>query len=393
MGFDKKETDQLLADCGRRCCICGQLHRLQVHHIKPKDNGGTDDIENGIPLCPNCHDEVHTDYSSGKTTKIYSERELKLHRQRTIDLAKYGFISRRGDATSNSTKSATLASITVTPSNSSIVYGLTKQFEATGHYSDGSSEVLSTETAWTSVDVLSINSLRAYTPVPINSILLGDLSPLSQADKLAEARKQFNDFFTRAKLGDVAAIGVIQDISTIFLSLSRQYNATGAAYFTDFSAVKNALTETVSLGLDAATVAISNAPALASLRAFIHILTLSDLGALSPENKLTESRKLFTDLAKRAKLGDTEALWQLDSVSAAFLNASNYYFGGGAGYAIDFNTVQQALPEIQSLAIPVAPAVFVNNSGLATGVAIGTSIITASSGGISGTAVLTITVP
>ena len=85
MGFDKKETDQLLARCGRRCCICGLLHAVQVHHIHPREKGGSDNIENGIPLCPNCHDAVHTGYSSGKTTKIYTATELKLHRQRTID--------------------------------------------------------------------------------------------------------------------------------------------------------------------------------------------------------------------------------------------------------------------------------------------------------------------
>lgn len=85
MGFDKNEIDKLLAACGRRCCICGHLHAVQVHHIKSKEKGGTDDIANGIPLCPNCHDAVHTAYSSGKTTKIYSEQELKLHRQRTIE--------------------------------------------------------------------------------------------------------------------------------------------------------------------------------------------------------------------------------------------------------------------------------------------------------------------
>ncbi len=103
MGFGKRETDQLLAHCGRRCCICGHLHAVQVHHIKPKEKGGTDDIQNGIPLCPNCHDAVHTGYSSGKTTKIYSEPELKLHRQRTIEQIKNGNNSGRCNAVSNNT--------------------------------------------------------------------------------------------------------------------------------------------------------------------------------------------------------------------------------------------------------------------------------------------------
>jgi len=82
MGFDKTESQQLLSDCGRRCCICGHLHRVQIHHIVP----GDDRIENGIPLCPPCHDEVHIDYSPGRTTRVYTPAELRKHRKRTIDL-------------------------------------------------------------------------------------------------------------------------------------------------------------------------------------------------------------------------------------------------------------------------------------------------------------------
>ena len=39
--------------CGKRNC------RLEVHHIKFKSNGGTDDEENLITLCKECHDGVH----------------------------------------------------------------------------------------------------------------------------------------------------------------------------------------------------------------------------------------------------------------------------------------------------------------------------------------------
>jgi len=81
MGFDKGEAENLLSECGRCCCICGRLHRVQVHHIIP----GDDNIENGIPLCPNCHDEAHTPYSPGRTTRTYSPEELKRHRERTIE--------------------------------------------------------------------------------------------------------------------------------------------------------------------------------------------------------------------------------------------------------------------------------------------------------------------
>ena len=39
--------------CGKRNC------RLEVHHIKFRSNGGTDDEENLITLCKECHDGVH----------------------------------------------------------------------------------------------------------------------------------------------------------------------------------------------------------------------------------------------------------------------------------------------------------------------------------------------
>jgi hypothetical protein len=85
MGFDQKEADELLAATGRRCCICGTLHKIQLHHIIPTGEGGTDDIDNAISLCPNYHDEVHSGYAPGRSTRTYTANELKLHRQRTIE--------------------------------------------------------------------------------------------------------------------------------------------------------------------------------------------------------------------------------------------------------------------------------------------------------------------
>ncbi len=46
--------------------------------------------------------------------------------------------------------SAKLASITVTPSNPSIVIGLTRQFTATGTFTDGTSQVMTTAVTWSS---------------------------------------------------------------------------------------------------------------------------------------------------------------------------------------------------------------------------------------------------
>jgi hypothetical protein len=66
------------------------LHHVQLHHIVPKGNGGDDSIENAIPLCPNCHNEVHGSHASGRTTRAYTPDELKLHIARTAQRVENG---------------------------------------------------------------------------------------------------------------------------------------------------------------------------------------------------------------------------------------------------------------------------------------------------------------
>lgn len=87
MPFSPDIVDGLLARTGRMCAICNRLHGVQVHHIVPVSAGGSDDERNAIPLCPNCHDEVHAAHAPGRTTRLYTESELRQHLQRTIELA------------------------------------------------------------------------------------------------------------------------------------------------------------------------------------------------------------------------------------------------------------------------------------------------------------------
>lgn len=87
MAFSKRTIDELLARTGRMCAICNRLHGVQVHHVVPRAAGGTDEASNAIPLCPNCHDEVHAGYAPGRTTRVYTEDELRGHLERTSQLA------------------------------------------------------------------------------------------------------------------------------------------------------------------------------------------------------------------------------------------------------------------------------------------------------------------
>lgn len=37
------------------CCRCHAIG-VEIHHIHPEAQGGSDEIDNAAPLCPNCHD-------------------------------------------------------------------------------------------------------------------------------------------------------------------------------------------------------------------------------------------------------------------------------------------------------------------------------------------------
>ena len=43
------------------CCkVCGQ-EAHDIHHIKYRSQGGTDDIKNLVALCRTCHEKAHKD--------------------------------------------------------------------------------------------------------------------------------------------------------------------------------------------------------------------------------------------------------------------------------------------------------------------------------------------
>jgi 5-methylcytosine-specific restriction endonuclease McrA len=51
---------QVLNRDGWRCQICGCLQRLQVHHLKLRSQSGSDEEQNLITLCADCHARIHS---------------------------------------------------------------------------------------------------------------------------------------------------------------------------------------------------------------------------------------------------------------------------------------------------------------------------------------------
>lgn len=78
VGFSAKVKEDALVACGRHCCLCHKFCglKIEIHHIKPRAEGGPDTLENAIPLCFDCHADMRTyDANHPKGTK-YTEAEL-----------------------------------------------------------------------------------------------------------------------------------------------------------------------------------------------------------------------------------------------------------------------------------------------------------------------------
>ena len=40
------------------CSVCGKM-AVDIHHIVKRSQGGSDEVDNLIPLCRSCHDKAH----------------------------------------------------------------------------------------------------------------------------------------------------------------------------------------------------------------------------------------------------------------------------------------------------------------------------------------------
>ena len=56
LAFSRKIKQQVIKEQKGRCDYCGiKPKKLEIHHIIPKRMGGSDEINNAVGLCPNCH--------------------------------------------------------------------------------------------------------------------------------------------------------------------------------------------------------------------------------------------------------------------------------------------------------------------------------------------------
>ena len=78
MPFTRAVREQALIAAARHCCVCRRYKgiKLEVHHLLPEADGGTNTIENAIVLCFDCHtDAGHYNPRHPRGIK-YSKAEL-----------------------------------------------------------------------------------------------------------------------------------------------------------------------------------------------------------------------------------------------------------------------------------------------------------------------------
>ena len=90
MAFNRKEAGELLAACHRRCCICHRFCgiKMELDHMQPGGEGGSDDIDNAIPVCFECHAEIHLYNDQHPLGRKYRMEELRHHKEQWLKTCK-----------------------------------------------------------------------------------------------------------------------------------------------------------------------------------------------------------------------------------------------------------------------------------------------------------------
>src|SRR5262245_19293585 len=88
MPFNRDEVAALLAACHRRCCICHRFCgvKIETDHIRPTAACGDDSITNAIPVCFDCHAEIHSYNDKHPRGRKFTAEELANHKAQWLEI-------------------------------------------------------------------------------------------------------------------------------------------------------------------------------------------------------------------------------------------------------------------------------------------------------------------
>lgn len=87
MSFSDEVRLQALLWSDRHCCLCKKTCGLniEIHHIKPISESGSNKLDNAIPLCFDCHSDVMCYNVQHPKGNKYKPAELKARREQVYE--------------------------------------------------------------------------------------------------------------------------------------------------------------------------------------------------------------------------------------------------------------------------------------------------------------------
>jgi hypothetical protein len=272
---------------------------------------------------------------------------------------------------------ATLTSILVTPVNSSLIVGLNRQYMATGIYSDGTSENLTSLVTWASSDntIALPNASMQSTSGLVTGVATGTVQISAS---LAAVSAQATLTVTT---GTLSSISVTPVISSVAVAQSRQFTATGI--YSDGSTQNiSAAVVWTSSNTQAATMNANgglNSGLATGQAAGVAQITATS-GAISGSAELTVTAASLTSIS-------------VTPLNPVIVNGLTRQFSATGLYSdgstADLTTVANWTSDtvvVASMNASQTPA-----SGVATGLSAGTSLIRAGFAGVEGGTTLTVT--
>jgi hypothetical protein len=272
---------------------------------------------------------------------------------------------------------ATLTSILVTPVNSSLIVGLNRQYMATGIYSDGTSENLTSLVTWASSDntIALPNASMQSTSGLVTGVATGTVQISAS---LAAVSAQATLTVTT---GTLSSISVTPVISSVAVAQSRQFTATGI--YSDGSTQNiSAAVVWTSSNTQAATMNANgglNSGLATGQAAGVAQITATS-GAISGSAELTVTAASLTSIS-------------VTPLNPVIVNGLTRQFSATGLYSdgstADLTTVANWTSDtvvVASMNASQTPA-----SGVATGLSAGTSLIRAGFAGVEGSTTLTVT--
>jgi hypothetical protein len=256
---------------------------------------------------------------------------------------------------------ARLTAIDVSPANATITTGATQQFTATGHYSDGSSQDITANAGWSSQNpsVAIINGGGLATAKSVgSSVITAASGTISTSLTLTVAT------------ASLKSIAVTPANASVAKNATQQFTATGT--FSDGSTQN--LTSSVVWSSGTPAVATISSSGLASALA----VGSSTIQAVS--GSVTGSTTITVTGATLSSITVTSANPNIAKGLTDQFAATGKYSDG---------STQNITSSVTWLSLPTSVAT-ISSAGLAKGVGVGSSTIQATSGSISGSAVLAV---